>query len=82
MLSGCYKELQTLPLATAKRDCSIAFSIRDVTHFDFFQNFSESLSTKKFKNFETTKSMKKKTLMSAYTLASQILPLYVNAQIL
>ena len=47
----------------------------------FFQNFSKNLSTKKFKKFETTNSKIQPT-PSAYTLASQILPPNMNAQIL
>ena len=35
LLSGYSKELQILPHATAKRDCSNAFSFRGVTFFDF-----------------------------------------------
>ena len=37
VLSGYSKELQILPHATAKRDCSNAFRFRDVTFFDFFK---------------------------------------------
>ena len=60
----------------------MACSFRDVTFFDFFfQNFSKNLSTKKFKKFETTID-EDLTLLSAYTQASQILPLNMNAQIL
>ena len=59
MLSGYSKELQILSHANAKRDCSNAFSFRDVTFFDFFETtFEKNLSTKKFKKFEITNLMK------------------------
>ena len=65
-----------MPHAIAKRDCSNAFSFRDVTFFDFFKNSQRTYLQRNSKN------LKLLTLLSAYTQASQILPFDMNAQIL
>ena len=76
MLSGYSKEFQFLPHAIAKRDCSNAFSFRDVTFFDFFKTSQRTYLQRNSKN------LKLLTLLSAYTQASQILTFNMNAQIL
>ena len=76
MLTGYSKELQILPHAIAKRDCSNASSFRDVTFFYFFKNSQRTYLQRNSKN------LKLLTLLSAYTQASQILPFIMNAQIL
>ena len=58
MLPGYSKELQILPHATAKRDCSNAFSFRGVTFFDFFKISGRTDLQRNSKKIETTNLMK------------------------